>query len=234
MKKYKYLSITGLFFILIISACIGQSLLDSAIINRNNILNELRSLDENPITRSWNKLSEIYQKAKEVIDADNVLINEYLSQQIENNIALKNDIEKLKMELTLVKKETELQAWHLEDNKSEFKILLSLVGGLCILFIIILVLFIDRQIKYRSIKIELERTWPVKEELEKGNNFQHEISRLIKQVGELTMKNSSLTDEVNTLNLEKTESQNRLEKEIQSKKQIEEEIKNLIDQLKVT
>jgi len=232
MKKNKNLLVTGLFFILV-SACLGQSVLDSVIITRNNILNELRSLDESPLPRTLNKMSEINLKAKAVIEADNVLINEYLIQQIESNIKLQNDIEKLTMELSLVKKETELQAWHLEDNKSVFKILLSVIGGLCILLILILVLFIDRQIKYRSIKIELERTWPLREELEKDNNLQHEISRLNKQVGELILKNSLLVSEADSLKLENVENQNRLEKEIQSKKQIEEEIKNLIDQIKL-
>lgn len=219
-------------FVVAITPCFSQPDMDSVVIHRNNAFKEFRMLYENSDQQLWIINSKIVEKAKEVIEADNTLINEYLFREIDRNRKLEDKVEKLSYEISLAKKETELQYRIVEDNKYFTKTLLLFIGALIVVLLVFLVLFIDRQIRFRSIKLEMERIWPVREELDKDESLQQEIMKLNKQVGELTLKNSSLLSENHALKSENIENQERLENEKKSKKKFEEEIKNLISQIK--
>ncbi len=210
----------------------GQTSFDSAILLRNKTFTDYRLLEEANTIRPWVNRSELNAKAKEVIDIDNTLINYYLLKEIEINKSLEDKLEKLNLEIALIKKESELQEKALEDNRQLINILLIVTGSFCLLFVISSIFFIDRQIRYRSIKLELERTWPIREEINKDSSFQQDIVQLNKQLGELTLKNSSLISEMQDLKQKYRDKEDDLEREILSKKQIEEEIKKLIIQIK--
>jgi hypothetical protein len=210
----------------------GQPELDSIIHQRNYVQTEYRLLDESPGKKTWTKMAEINSSAKELIKIDNALIDYYLYKAIEKNNSLKDQLDNLTLEITLLKKEYELQSSTIEENESQVNILLILIGGLFLFFIVVLVMFIDRQIRFRSIKLELERTWPIREEFKQDGNLLQDINQLSKQVGELTLKNSALTSELTEIRENNREKEKLLEKEIQTKKLIEEEIKQLILQLK--
>lgn len=210
----------------------GQTSFDSTILLRNKTFTDYRLLEEANTIRPWGNRSELNAKAKEVIDIDNTLINYYLLKEIEINKSLEDKLEKLNLEIALIKKESELQEKALEDNRQLINILLIVTGSFCLLFVISAIFFIDRQIRYRSIKLELERTWPIREEINKDSSFQQDIVQLNKQLGELTLKNSSLINEMQDLKQKNRDKEDDLEREILSKKQIEEEIKKLIIQIK--
>lgn len=210
----------------------GQTSFDSTILLRNKTFTDYRLLEEANTIRPWVNRSELTAKAKEVIDIDNTLINYYLLKEIEINKSLEDKLEKLNLEIALIKKESELQEKALEDNRQLINILLIVTGSFCLLFVISSIFFIDRQIRYRSIKLELERTWPIREEINKDSSFQQDIVQLNKQLGELTLKNSSLISEMQDLKQKYRDKEDDLEREILSKKQIEEEIKKLIIQIK--
>jgi len=231
MKNILYSALQGLLFG-IVAISYSQTALDSVILQRNNSLKTLQSLEENTEQRSWLKISDLNSRAMDIIDIDNSLINDFLFREIRQNNRLEDKIEKLNLEMALVKKETELQSRILDENKYLVKVLLISICALSIVFLVFLILFIDRQIRYRSIKLELERTWPIREEINTDSSLEHEVIKLNKQVGELNQKNSSLINEIEMLKNENEESQHILEKEKQSKKQFEEEIKKLILQIK--
>jgi hypothetical protein len=210
----------------------GQTSFDSTILLRNKTFTDYRLLEEANTIHPWVKRAELTTKAKEVIDIDNTLINYYLLKEIEINKSLEDKLEKLTLEIALIKKESELQEKTLEDNRQLINILLIVTGSFCLLFMISSIFFIDRQIRYRSIKLELERTWPIREEINKDSSFQQDIVQLNKQLGELTLKNSSLISEMQDLKQKYRDKEDDLEREILSKKQIEEEIKKLIIQIK--
>jgi uncharacterized protein YlxW (UPF0749 family) len=210
----------------------GQTSFDSTILLRNKTFTDYRLLEEANTIRPWVKSAELTAKAKEVIDIDNTLINYYLLKEIEINKSLEDKLEKLTLEIALINKESELQEKALEDNRQLINILLIVTGSFCLLFVISSIFFIDRQIRYRSIKLELERTWPIREEINKDSSFQQDIVQLNKQLGELTLENSSLISEMQDLKQKNRDKEDNLEREILSKKQIEEEIKKLIIQIK--
>jgi DNA repair exonuclease SbcCD ATPase subunit len=210
----------------------GQTSFDSTILLRNKTFTDYRLLEEASTIRPWVNCAELTAKAKELIDIDNTLINYYLLKEIEINKSLEDKLEKLNLEIALIKKESELQEKALEENRQLINILLIVTGSLCLLFVISSIFFIDRQIRYRSIKLELERTWPIREEINKDSSFQQDVVQLNKKLGELTLKNSSLISEMQDLKQKYREKEEDLEQEILSKKKIEEEIKKLIIQIK--
>lgn len=210
----------------------GQTPIDSTILLRNKTFTDYRLLEEASTIRPWVNRAELTAKAKELIDIDNTLINYYLLKEIEINKSLEDKLEKLTLEIALIKKESELQEKALEENRQQINILLIVIGSLCLLFVISSIFLIDRQIRYRSIKLELERTWPIREEINKDGSFQQDIVQLNKQLGALTLKNSSLISEMQDLKQKYHEKEENLEQEILSKKKIEEEIKKLIIQIK--
>jgi hypothetical protein len=183
--------------------------------------------------KTWLNMSDESSAANKVVEIDNSLIDLYLKKEMEQNRILENEIEKLAMEIDFINKEAGHQNKIIEDNKHMNNIMMIVIGSLILLLVIALILFIDRQIRFRSIQIELERTWPLREELNKDSNLQNDLMQLNKQIGELSLKNSHLLDEIKDLKHHTNEKEETLQKEILLRKQIEDEIKKLIIQLKV-
>jgi hypothetical protein len=206
--------------------------LDSVIRQRNSFYAEFKLLDEKPGEKTWIKMAELQSRTKELIEIDNTLINYYLFKEIESNTILSDKIDRLALEIALVKKEAEFQDRSLDEKKYFINRLLVVIGVLSLLFFGAVILFIDRLIRHRSLKLELERTWPLKEDLNRDSSLQLDILRLNKQVGELTLKNSSLLSELEDQKQKNHENEENLAREILAKKQIEEEIKKLIIQIK--
>jgi hypothetical protein len=177
-------------------------------------------------------MSEESSVANKLIEIDNSLIDLYLKKEMDRNRVLENEIEKLTLEIDFIKKEAEHQNKIIEDNKHIITITIIVIGSLILLLVIALVLFIDRQIRFRSIKIEMERTWPLREELNKDSSLQNDLIQLNKQIGELSLNNNNLQDQLKDLKQYSLEKEESLQKETQSRKQIEEEIKKLIVQIK--
>jgi hypothetical protein len=210
----------------------SQTALDSIIRQRNSIYAEFKLLDEKPGEKTWIKMANLHSRTKELIEIDNTLINYYLFKEIESNTILSDKIDRLALEIALVKKEAEFQDRSLDEKKYFINGLLVVIGVLSLLFFGAVILFIDRQIRYRSLKLELERSWPMKEDLNRDSNLPSDILRLNKQVGELTLKNSALLSELEDQKQKNRENEENLAREILAKKQIEEEIKKLIIQIK--
>jgi hypothetical protein len=210
----------------------SQTAIDSVLLLRNSAFTDFRLMEENPGELTRNKLADLNSKAKNVIEIDNTIINYYLYKELEKNRSLEEKADKLILEIALLKKESELQTVVLAERRYLLNLLLFTIGVFGLLFLIALIFFIDRQIRYRSIKLELERMLPLREEINKDSQFQKDIMLLNKQIGELNIKNVSLISEINELKKKNIEKDETLNKEINSKKLFEEEIKKLIVQIK--
>jgi hypothetical protein len=226
------------FFLIIIAVWInhstlsGQSDIDSVLLLRNKTFTDYRLLEEASKLYQGMKPTNLMAKTKELVDIDNTLINDYLIKEIGKNKSLNEKLDKLLLEIALLKKETELNEKVIHDNRSLINILLAVAGSLCLLAIVAAIFFIDRQIRYRNLKIETEKTWPLIEEINRDHKLQDEFIRQMKQVEDLTLIKDSLTAEIAELKHKTEELEKNLSKEIASKKQIEEDIKKLIIQIK--
>lgn len=232
MKFIRSFTLTTFILLLIQSALTGQSQLDSALLLRNKTLTEFRLLEETSNLRPEMKQAILISKTKELIDIDNTLINNYLLREIEKNKLLNDHLENITLEVALAKKESELQEKIRIENHYLINILLAVSCSFCLLFIVAAIFFIDRQIRYRNLKIETEKTWPLIEEINRDHQLQDELIRQIKQVEDLTLIKDSLTGEIAELKHKTEELEKNLTKEVSSKKQIEEDIKKLIIQIK--
>ena len=210
----------------------GQTALDSVILQRNKIYTDYKVTEEANTIKPWTKSAELTSKSKELIELDNNLINYYLLKEIDKNKKSGEKLDKLNFEIELIKKETEMQDKELENNRQMITILFIVAGSFCLLFITMAILFIDRHIRYKALKIEMERTWPLREEINRDHHLHDELSKLNHQLEDLNVKNASMSAEIDDLNKQMKEKDLTLTKELSSKKQIEEEIKKLIIQIK--
>ncbi len=210
----------------------GQTALDSVILQRNKIYTDYKVTEEANTIKPWTKSAELNSKSKELIEMDNNLINYYLLKEIDKNKKSGEKLDKLNFEIELIKKEAEMQDKELENNRQMITTLFIVAGSFCLLFIVMAILFIDRHIRFKGLKIEMERTWPLREEINRDHHLQDEISKLNHQLEDLNVKNASMSAEIDDLNKQMKEKDLTLTKELSSKKQIEEEIKKLIIQIK--
>jgi len=210
----------------------GQTALDSVILQRNKIYTDYKVTEEANTIKPWTKSAELTAKSKELIELDNNLINYYLLKEIDKNKKSGEKLDKLNFEIELIKKEAEMQDKELENNRQMITTLFIVAGSFCLLFIVMSILFIDRHIRFKGLKIEMERTWPLREEINRDHHLHDELSKLNRQLEDVIVKNASMTAEIDDLNKQMQEKDLILTRELASKKQIEEEIKKLIIQIK--
>ncbi len=209
----------------------SQVPVDSALQQRNNAYLDYKHFQESMEVRTWINMVHLTNKAKNVIDIDNAIIDNILNNEIQKNKTLADEIEKLKLEIILLQKEAELKEIILKERQYLYNILIISIGILSILFLIILILFIDRQTRYRNAKTELERLWRTKDDTPKEGNDQ-QFQKLSNQLNDLNSENTGLKNKI--LEMQKTidKKDDDLNNEMKSKKLVEEEIKKLILQLK--
>lgn len=232
MKRIEFFIQLTIIYLLPVTTIFGQTNLDSVLSQRNKLYEEFRLMRDTKGQKTWLKMADESVAANKVIEIDQSLIDLYLKKEMEQSRMLENEIEKLTLEIDFIKKESSHQNKIIEDYKHMINIMMIVIGSLILLLVIALILFVDRQIRFRSIKLEMERTWPLREELNKDSSLQNDLMQLNKQIGELSLKNSSLQDELKELKHHNTEKEETLQKEVLLRKQIEDEIKKLIVQLK--
>jgi cell division protein FtsL len=226
----------NIYFTILIFTCIpslfGQLPADSVLLQRNQLFIDFNNAEDSMNTLTRNNLMILNGKARNLVEMDNAIINQYLYYEIENNKILTHKVEQLTLEITLLQKEAEVNRQLADERKYFMKTLLITSAVVGLLLIVAVILFIDRQIRFRSIKLELERTWPLKEERRKDDLSQREINELNNKIEEQKSKNLALTSQIEELNRSIKEKEESLVKEQSSKKQIEEEIRKLISQIK--
>ena len=210
----------------------GRSVVDSVIHQRNETYLDYKHFIESMEARTWINMVNLTTKAKAVVEIDNDIINYYLFKELEKNKKYSGQIEKLNMEIAMLKKESEVRKMVLEEKRFLLNVLFIIIGTISILFLIILILFIDRQVRYRSVKVELERAYSGKEDYPTENDKQQEVMELNMKTGRLNSEISTLKSEIIGLKKANMDKEEELQKEISSRKQVEEEIRELIKQIK--
>jgi len=216
----------------IFSSCIyGQEIMDSILQRRNNSYLDYKQFQENMEVRTWINMVNLTDKANIVIGLDNDIIDNILQNEVQKNKALKQEIEKLKLEIILLQKEVELKEIILKERKYLYNVLIISIGIISILFLVMLILFIDRQTRYRNAKTELERLWRTQDDNPLESSDQ-QFLKLSNQLNDLGSENIGLKNKVLEMQKAIDKKDNDLKIEMKSKKLVEEEIKKLILQLK--
>ena len=205
--------------------------MDSILQRRNNSYLDYKQFQENMEVRTWINMVNLTDKANIVIGLDNDIIDNILQNEVQKNKALKQEIEKLKLEIILLQKEVELKEIILKERKYLYNVLIISIGIISILFLVMLILFIDRQTRYRNAKTELERLWRTQDDNPLESSDQ-QFLKLSNQLNDLGSENIGLKNKVLEMQKAIDKKDNDLKIEMKSKKLVEEEIKKLILQLK--
>ena len=232
--KHNYFSYWILFFFSIFSflKTESQPVVDSLLIQRNTRLNDYVEFKDGMAERTWIKLVNLNQKASELIETDNIIIDQYLRFEFIKNKQLKKSLEKANLELALMHKEFELQDTTLKEQAIINNTLLITSVMVGILFIIVLILFINRNSRYKAAYYELERFWAMKEDVQSGKNRESPDRFMQEKITELTAENESMKKKLNSISRLKLNAEKDLKAEISTRKTAEKEIRELIDQIK--
>lgn len=221
--------------LLTISFCqpnIAQNI-DSLLLSRDNLLQEYTHYKDNIGERTWIKLVNLSKLANNLIEADNQLVKYYYKQEMGSNSSFKARAEDLKLEISLLNRENEIQKMVLSERKSLFNILLLIIGGISILLISMLIFAIDRHVRFRNTRMELERTWAGENITPEGrSSSEEEFMKVNTEIRSLSTENTKLKDQVLELMNKIKEKEEILDEELDSRKQLKAEIRNLITQIK--
>jgi len=227
----KFCLISTIFFLLAFPVhFFGRTDADSLLELRDNNYKDYIDFRNSMGQRTWINMVNLNSKAYEIIKNDEQLIK-FLKRERELTKELNTEISQLQMQITLLKKEAEIQRLLIDEKNYISKLFLIVIGALLILFLIILILFIDRQTRYRTTRMELEKSWMIDNKKDQEKDLEIE-NKLNYRIQELELKNKQLNNKNSELQHELTNRNELLEKEINSKKKIEEEIKTMISQIK--
>jgi len=204
--------------------------LDSIIVSRNNQLTDYYRFKDGMTKRTWIKMVELNDKALQVIETDNLILDNHLKLEMNRSGKLSDKLESANLEILLIKSEIELNSIMLEEQRFLNTNLIIASSVSIVLFLIVLILFIDRQVRYRSTRMELERFWSKNDDQstqiwENNRKQRNKINSLIEQ-------NKEIKEQLEKISDKKREQENQLQHEINSRQKVEEEIKELILQIK--
>ena len=246
-----FLTITIPFYLL------GQPSIDSIVSERNNKYQDYLQFRESLKKHTWSDLMKLKDQAGEIIKTDNTIINEYLSRKLSKVKEKEAEIEKLRNEIKMAQKEIEAKETILKEREDFTKMLFYSLIGSGILIVIFLGILIDRHLRYIRLKDEIERIWASAEDtdddLYKNEELIKEIKslkrdkeKLLNRIDEFSQTNKDNSDfsdklrnEIKQLREENREllksfhdKEQALQKEIQTRKEVEDEIKELIRKIK--
>jgi hypothetical protein len=206
--------------------------LDSIVINRNHQLSEYYRFKDGMKERTWTNLVNLNNKALQVIETDNLILDNYLKHEMNRVSETKDQLEKANLEILLLNREIEVNSIMLEEQRFINSNLIIITGIAILLFIVVLILFIDRQIRFRTTRMELESFWARHDDPPVSRIKNKEIAEQEKQIKTLTRENEAIRMQLEEIGNQKKAQDDQLQKEIDSRHEIEKEIKLLIAQIK--
>lgn len=210
---------------------LAQTTLDSLMYEHRIHLDAYNRDKSSMSERTWIKLVELGNEADTVINIDKILIGRFLSDELQKNHELTAEVEKLKLEMSAVNKESEAKQRIIDGQQFLNKSLLIASIASVTLLIILLVLFISRNKKAQFYKRELEYLWSKKDETPAQNQHAEQIEKLQGQLDRVIKENNKMKDHLLKTKSTEKELREKLKKEHESNAKIEKEIKSLIERL---
>ncbi len=210
----------------------SQTTLDTLLLQRAETYRQYQTMMEKTMNETWHDRMNKAEKTKALIAMDSMIINHYLNKELAKNDSLTAKMGRLSLDLELLKKDEEVSRMIMNERNYMVKILLIATGILSILFLIVLILYIDRLVRFNKLRSELDVMWKSLEEKTTLMADNSELKNLHSEINLLKQENSRLKSDVENITLKNKETESSLKKEMASKKLVEEEIKKLISQIK--
>lgn len=185
---------------------------------------------ENMEQRTWLNLVELGNKATAVIERDNQLIDAYSDVQDNLMESLQREKKQMALEISYLADQEEKLEQTLSKYQRMNTILLFVTAGLVLIGIIVFTLLVIRTNQYKANQIELERFWSMQDEYSIAH--QEKESELLRQIRLLEIEQKAMQKEFVLLSDQRTEAKRKLEQEISNRRKVEEEIKELLGQIK--
>jgi len=232
MLKVARLSIFLFIFSISGQLVLANENLDSILVSRNNQLTDYYRFKDGMEKRTWINMVDLNKKALQVIETDNLILDNHLKLEMNRSGKISDKLENAKLEILLIKREIELNSIMLEEQRFLNTNLVIAASVSIILFLIVLILFIDRQIRYRSTRMELERFWSKSDDHPIPTQTSEENTKQRNKINSLIEQNKEIKEQLEEISNKKRDQESQLQKEISSRRNVEEEIKDLISQIK--
>lgn len=232
MFKTARLSLLLFIFIILSQLLYAKQNLDSLLVSRSHQLTDYYRFKDGMKERTWVNMVNLNNKALQLIETDNMILNNHLELEMSRSSRIAEKLEKTNLEILLLNREIEVNSIMVEEQRFLNTNLVIITAVVIVLFVIVLILFIDRQIRYRSTRMELERFWARGDEQPGTHNLTEKGVDKQKEINSLTKQNNTFKQQLEEIIKQKSTQDNQLQKEINSRKEVESEIKSLISQIK--
>ena len=203
---------------------------DSLLTDRQEKFQDYSTFRKEMKERSWINMVELDRKASALVNTDNELIWGYLNKEITRNQQLSTQNDRMKLEMTFLKREIETRTQQLNDHQHLNNLFLMIILGLSVACIVSLVLLIGQFKRNRQASKELERMWSMSDD--QTTSLRKQEKELARQIRLLEVENQAMQKELALLSDQKSAARRKLEEEIRSRQKAEQEIKVLIGQIK--
>jgi len=204
--------------------------LDSLLSDRQTKLQDYTQFKNGMKERTWINLIELNKLAGEVIKADNDLIWYHLDREAGRNKELLTENEKLRLEMAFLDKEAEMRKAQIDEHRYLNNLFMIIILGISAALIISLGFLIGQFRRNRHAVYELERLWSMNDD--QSASLREKEKELNKQIRLLEVENEAIQQELSLLSDQKSVARKKLEEEIKSRKKAEDEIRDLINQVK--
>jgi preprotein translocase subunit SecG len=226
------------FFLYTLSFCIVPQILHAGVGNdtlrllRDKLYMDYQYERSTMKERTWLRLVELDRKALELIEADRLIIEQLTDQTNQEKSGLLEIIDIISLEKALIERETEIQQIALDRKAALQNALVFSTILIAILFFVTLILLITLKKRHRTTRKELERLYSSGDESKNRGIQAHGNHTINNKLNAMKENNEKLKNELNRISDEKTEAIDALKKEIRDRKKMEDEIRNLIEQIK--
>lgn len=204
--------------------------IDSLMGQRESKLHAYSHFKDTMQQRTWINLVDLGKRAQAVIDADNELVNTLLINMQDRNSANTILHEEMNLQLAMLESENQKRKLQLTEYTKLNQVLLIIIIGLTAGLITALVLLTNQYRKNRLAGFELERLWSMNDD--QSIALREREKNLEKQIRLLEIENKTMHKEFMLISDQKSHTKKQLQEEIDSRRKVEKEIKDLLGQIK--
>lgn len=163
----------------------SQDEIDSLLSKRTQSMIEYTSFKNSLTERTWLNLVILNEKAEQLIKDDHFILEFYLPRLVQQKAQIQNEMSELNHQLELTKVEMGHLENELEEKKDVQQFFLFGLIAFFLLSVLLLILYIERYLKYRQINNLLI-----------NYNWDSEKNSLIKEIEELKVALAHKTDPI--------------------------------------
>jgi|GEM_PF-5777884 len=142
---------------LLCAGVFAAALTDSILHQRHALIEKYKAIKESGLEGTWVNLYNETKAAADLIELDNLIITEYIKNDLSRLKALREENARLQEDITALRRQVEEYERTLREKERLKTILVMVSAGILLLFLIFLTVFIDRHLRCRKLRIESQQ-----------------------------------------------------------------------------